>query len=217
MGRLARNKLFWAVGTASLALALYLAFGVFGVHTRFMDTEVNEEFKAGAAPATAEQRDDPPASTDTTSAASENRAETRESSRAEQPQAEQPASAAAREEARAEPSDPVRVSAGRFHDVEYSGTGDAIVYRLEDGSHVLRLENLNVENGPDLHVYAVADPDAFDAGTVLEAGFVDAGPLKGNQGNQTYPLPDGFDPEVHRAVTVWCVPFRANFVTAPLR
>ena len=65
-------------------------------------------------------------------------------------------------------------------------------------------------------MYAVAADDAFDADTVINAGFVDLGPLKGNQGDQTYELPPDFDPEVHRAVSIWCRQFSANFVTAPL-
>ncbi len=110
-----------------------------------------------------------------------------------------------------------RVSSGEFHAVAHSGTGDAYVYRLADGSHALRLENLDIFNGPALYVYAVAADDANDSDTVLEAGFLDLGPLKGNQGNQTYELPAGFDPAKYRAVSIWCERFAVNFATAPLR
>ena len=117
-----------------------------------------------------------------------------------------------------EPSgDPVPVSSGEFHAVAHPGTGDAIVYRLEDGSHVLRLENLDIFNGPDLYVYAVAARDANDSPTVTEAGFLNLGRLKGNQGNQTYELPAAFDPEKHRSISIWCRRFSVNFATAPLR
>jgi hypothetical protein len=112
---------------------------------------------------------------------------------------------------------PVRVSSGEFHAVVHPGTGDAHVYRLEDGSHALRLENLDIFNGPALYVYAVAADDANDSDTVLKAGFLDLGPLKGNQGNQTYQLPVGFDPAKYRAISVWCERFSVNFATAPLR
>jgi hypothetical protein len=114
-------------------------------------------------------------------------------------------------------SAPVRVSSGEFHAVAHPGTGDAYVYRLEDGSHALRLENLDIFNGPALYLYAVAADDANDSDTVLEAGFLDLGPLKGNQGNQTYELPAGFDPAKYRAISVWCERFAVNFATAPLR
>jgi hypothetical protein len=119
--------------------------------------------------------------------------------------------------AQAAPRDPVVVSSGRFHPVSHPGTGDAIVYRLEDGSHVLRLENLDIFNGPALYVYAVAAKDANDNETVLDASILNLGQLKGNRGNQTYELPAEFDPQKYRAISVWCRRFSVNFATAPLR
>jgi Electron transfer DM13 len=106
---------------------------------------------------------------------------------------------------------------GEFHPVAHPGKGDAIVYRSEDGSHVLRLENLDIFNGPTLYVYAVGAQDAKDSETVEEAGFLSLGPFKGNQGNQTYGLPARFDPEKHRSISIWCKRFSVNFATAPLR
>ena len=111
----------------------------------------------------------------------------------------------------------VAISSGEFHPVAHPGKGDAIVYRSEDGSHVLRLENLDIFNGPALYVYAVGAQDAKDSETVEEAGFLSLGPLKGNQGNQTYGLPARFDPEKHRSISIWCKRFSVNFATAPLR
>lgn len=121
------------------------------------------------------------------------------------------------QDAESAPRHPIVVSFGKFHPVAHPGTGDAIVYRLEDGSHVLRLENLDIFNGPALYVYAVAAEDANDNETVLNASFLNLGPLKGNKGNQTYELPATFDPEKYRASSVWCRRFSVNFATAPLR
>jgi hypothetical protein len=117
----------------------------------------------------------------------------------------------------APPAAQTKVAAGSFHAVTHTGTGDAIVYRDAAGGHVLRLENLDVDNGPALWVYAVAAADASDAATVKQAGFLEVAPLKGNKGNQTYELPPGYDPAKHRAITIWCRRFGVNFVTAPLR
>ena len=114
-------------------------------------------------------------------------------------------------------SNPVVISSGEFHPVAHPAKGDAIVYRLGDGSHILRLENLDIFNGPALYVYAVGSQDAKDSETVEEAGFLNLGPLKGNQGNQTYELPAQFDPEKHRSISIWCKRFSVNFATAPLR
>jgi hypothetical protein len=114
-------------------------------------------------------------------------------------------------------SKPVVISSGEFHPVAHPGKGDAIVYRLEDGSHVLRLENLNIFNGPDLYVYAVAAKDAKDDETVEEANVLNLGSLKGNRGNQTYELPAAFNPEKYRSISIWCKRFSVNFATTPLR
>ena len=212
IGRLAKSKLFWLVSAGVIAIVLYLAFAVFGIQAAFVDREVNESFspQAGTTDAaetsteeTTGNSNDAPAETTTAEATTTEAGES----------AGAPTSEAAES---TEPAEPVEVLAGTFHDAEYEGTGEAGVYRLEDGSHVLRLENLNVDNGPDLFVYAVAASDAFDSSTVEEAGFVSAGPLKGNQGNQTYSLPASFDPEVHGAITIWCQRFSGNFTTAPL-
>jgi hypothetical protein len=113
--------------------------------------------------------------------------------------------------------DAVVISSGEFHPVAHPGKGDAIVYRLKDGSRVLRLENLDIFNGPALYVYAVGAQDANDNETVEEAGFLNLGPLKGNQGNQTYELPTRFDPEKYRSISIWCKRFSVNFATAPLQ
>jgi hypothetical protein len=115
------------------------------------------------------------------------------------------------------PGDRTAVSSGEFHAVAHPGTGEATVYRLGDGSHVLRLENLDIFNGPALYVYAVGAQDANDSETVLQADSLNLGPLKGNRGNQTYELPTGFDPEKYRSISIWCKRFSVNFATAPLR
>jgi hypothetical protein len=105
----------------------------------------------------------------------------------------------------------VAVSRGEFH----PGAGRATVYRLEDGSYALRLEDLDIFNGPDLYVYAAGD--ATDDEAVQENGFFNVGWLNGKRGDQTYALPKTFDPEAHRAISVWCRRFSVNFATAPLR
>jgi len=110
------------------------------------------------------------------------------------------------------------VATGLFHDVLHKGqSGEARIYRTDSGGHLLRLENLSVDNGPNLHVYVLAAEDATDNQTVQNSRRLELGALKGNKGGQTYPLPAEFDPSRHRAVTVWCRRFGVNFATAPLK
>jgi Electron transfer DM13 len=105
---------------------------------------------------------------------------------------------------------------GDFYDVIHSGTGRALVYQLPDGSVILRFEDFEVLNGPDLHVYLVPiDPVPSSVGTDIP-GYRDLGPLKGNVGSQNYDLPADVDLADFRSVVIWCQPFRVPFAAAPL-
>ena len=108
------------------------------------------------------------------------------------------------------------LESGSFHSILHPTQGTATVYRVGDGSRVLRFTNFSTSNGPDVHVYMVAADDANDAATVLRAGFIDLGPIKGNVGDQNYTLGSDVDLSKYRAVSVWCKRFSVNFGTAPL-
>ncbi|MGH9230204.1 MAG: DM13 domain-containing protein [Acidimicrobiales bacterium] len=118
------------------------------------------------------------------------------------------------EEPAAEPAVPVLLGAGQFVGLAgHSGTGDAGIFLNPDGSYVLRFENLDIENGPDLEVYLVPGADR----TSLDPGAIHLGHLKGNVGSQTYDLPPGTDlvPGPYTAL-VWCEAFTVEFVGATL-
>jgi hypothetical protein len=105
---------------------------------------------------------------------------------------------------------------GAFYDIAHEGMGTATIYRLADGTRVLRFENFEVLNGPELHVYlAPQDPVADTVGVELE-GAIDLGQLKGNIGDQNYTLPDDLDLSQFSSVVIWCVPFRVPFNAAGL-
>lgn len=108
------------------------------------------------------------------------------------------------------------IATGMFHGVAHDTSGNATIYRLGDGSHILRFSNFKTSNGPDVHVYLVAAQDAKDSDTVKSAGFIDLGSIKGNIGDQNYTLPANIDLAKFRAATVWCKRFSVNFGTAPL-
>ncbi|MGQ0794981.1 MAG: DM13 domain-containing protein [Nitrosopumilaceae archaeon] len=91
-----------------------------------------------------------------------------------------------------------------IHDAQ----GQARVISLEDGSDVLRLENFESTNGPDLYVYLSTDDKATD--------YVNLGRLKANNGNQNYNIPDGTDLSRYDSVLIWCKQFSVLFGTAKL-
>jgi hypothetical protein len=105
---------------------------------------------------------------------------------------------------------------GSFYDIIHVGGGQALVYQLADGSRVLRLQDFEVDNGPDLHVYLVPiDPVPSSVGTEIP-GSVDLGKLKGNIGDQNYEIPADLDLSQFQSVVIWCQPFRVPFTAAPL-
>jgi len=106
------------------------------------------------------------------------------------------------------------ISSGQLEDEDifHKGSGKATIYELDDGTSVLRFEDLSVTNGPDLHVYLLEDPEGRD----IDAGYIDLGSLKGNRGNQNYPVPEDTDPTKYLGVMIYCEPFHVIFSTAKL-
>ena len=90
--------------------------------------------------------------------------------------------------------------------------GDAGIFRNPDGSQLLRFENFDIENGPDLEVYLVPGADQVS----LPEGSIHLGPLKGNIGDQNYEIAPDVDLAVYDTVVVWCVRFSTAFTAADL-
>src|SRR5439155_11406820 len=57
------------------------------------------------------------------------------------------------------PAAPTALATGRFHTNAHETKGTATVYRIADGRRILRLEQFETSNGPDVHVYLVAAAD----------------------------------------------------------
>jgi len=117
------------------------------------------------------------------------------------------------------PPSGVRLKAGEFHDADsfHRGSGRAAIYRGPDGSHLLRLEDFRVTNGPDLHVLLTPHPASKSRDDLTAAGYVDLGKLKGNIGNQNYPIPENVDVAAQGSVVIYCLPFHVIFSVAPLQ
>ena len=90
----------------------------------------------------------------------------------------------------------------------HNAEGMAKVIPLQDGSNILRLEDLRVTNGPDLYVYLATDKSASD--------FVNVGKLKANNGNQNYDIPTETDLTKYDTILIWCRPFSVLFGSAEL-
>lgn len=92
----------------------------------------------------------------------------------------------------------------RAHDVE----GSALIIDRGD-TRILRFENFETINGPDLHIYLATDTSAAD--------FVDLGAIRATKGNANYVIPTNVDIKKYGTLLVWCVPFHVLFSSAELR
>ena len=157
----------------------------------FLDTEVNEEFPLSAS---AEIPDDM----------------TAEEVEAEMEKAAEADDVTVTDDMPQE-TGPTTLSAGEFAGADdfHQGSGTATIYELEDGSRVLRLEDFEVTNGPDLHVFLTPGDGNMDR-------YVDLGSLKGNIGDQNYEIPAEVDVNELDAVIIYCVPFSVLFASASL-
>ena len=129
------------------------------------------------------------------------------------------ATAPDRPAAEAMPADaPVVVATGEFIDADaiHKGSGRAILYALPDGRHVLRFEDFRTTNGPALVVYLARHPSPASAADVTDQGYLSLGELKGNVGNQNYPIPADVDVADYRSVVIWCELFDVLFSPAAL-
>ncbi|MCL8011367.1 DM13 domain-containing protein [Streptomyces sp. AS02] len=109
---------------------------------------------------------------------------------------------------------PQTLAHGELISHEHATSGTVKLVRLTDGSHIVRLENLDTSNGPDLRVWLTDAPvKAGQAGWhVFDDGkYVSLGKLKGNKGSQNYAVPDDVDPSRYSSVSIWCDRFDVSF------
>ena len=114
---------------------------------------------------------------------------------------------------------PVTLATGRFVSQEHRTAGNVRLIRLPDGSVVVRLEELTTSDGPALHVWLTDQPVRVgsDGWHLFDDGrYIDLGDLKGNRGDQNYPVPSGTDLAGLTSVTVWCARFHVSFGAAAL-
>ena len=109
---------------------------------------------------------------------------------------------------------PAASRSGNFRSLNHKGSGRALLVKTATG-HVVRFENLNVENGPDLYVY-LSPADSTSQASAFGVKPLILGKLKANRGNQNYAVPAGTDLTKYKSVAVWCKRFSSGFAVAPL-
>ena len=190
------------------SIALVVAMAAFQPWRLFIDVTVDEDLPTVASV----QQSEPDASDDETGQG-ENTAESEPTAASEV--SPSPA-AGANEDPR-----PKRtiIAEGAFISHEHPTAGTARIITLEDGSRVLRLVGLDTDNGPDLKVWLAAAPviEGRDGWFVFDDDdYLSLGALKGNKGNQNYPIPADADISDLTSVTIWCERFSVSFGAAEL-
>lgn len=234
-GRRIPSVVRWLAVPVVLAIA---AFGWWTISPLFLSSQVDEAFPTSApAAATAAPAAAAPTAAPTTApaavVATEAPAPTEVPAAVVATEASAPTAAAAATEApaptaapapteapapTAAPAEPVALSRGSFTFLDnlHWAEGAATIYRLADGSHVLRLEPFTAQNGPDLFVGISGHPMPRTNDETYGAGYVELARLKANQGNQNYPIPADVDLSAFKSVVIYCKAFSVVFSTAEL-
>jgi hypothetical protein len=105
---------------------------------------------------------------------------------------------------------PVVVATGRLEGIDHRASGTVRLYRRADGSHVVGLEQIDVQPGPDYDVYVVPGTDREDHGDGTRLDD-----LRGNKGTQYYDVTGGADLDDGAwTVLIWCQTFAVPVANA---
>ena len=123
------------------------------------------------------------------------------------------------EEAMQDTTPPVQLKTGEFRDADsfHHGSGRATIYLLPNGTRLLRFEQFQVTNGPDLRVLLSQHPTPTSRGDLEARGYIELDWLKGNVGDQNYVIPEGTDVAAQQSVVIYCRPFHVVFSVAQLQ
>lgn len=114
---------------------------------------------------------------------------------------------------------PITLSSGELISHEHETSGTVKILELEDGSRVLRLEDLKTSDGPQLEVWITNAPviEGFDGWFVFDDDIYQSlGDLKATEGNQNYEIPAELKLEDFSSLSIWCSRFAVSFGAASL-
>ncbi len=95
-------------------------------------------------------------------------------------------------------------------DTFHTASGQVLLVRSPEGDVILRFQDFEVRNGPDLFIYLTPDPD----GDVHVDGAINLSEIKATSGSVNYDVPLDVDAESFRSAVVYCRAFSVVFATA---
>lgn len=108
------------------------------------------------------------------------------------------------------------VAWGTFYDIDQTGRGEVIIYRLPDDSYALRLDEFFVTPNIDLEIRLSPQEEPktteeFDLGA---SEYVET--LQPTTGSMNFPIPEDVDPTKYESVVIWCPPVQNAYAAATL-
>ncbi|MEX2658660.1 MAG: DM13 domain-containing protein, partial [Acidimicrobiales bacterium] len=109
------------------------------------------------------------------------------------------------------------VATGDFYRMDQTGKGSITVYRLEDGSHALRLDDFYVSPNVDLEITLSPLEAPRTTPEFMAAPWVRAAPLDITAGSLNFMLPREVDPTKYKSVVIWCPLIDSAYAAATLK
>lgn len=91
-----------------------------------------------------------------------------------------------------------------FYGVDRKGEGTATLYKMPDGSQLIRLDNFSVTLNKDLEIRMSPVPTPKTTDEIARAPFSPVAPLKATVGSMNYPVPPNVDLTKYRSIVIWC-------------
>ena len=111
---------------------------------------------------------------------------------------------------------PKLIKEGEFERIDYNIDGSFKIYQLEDLSYVLRVNDLEVLNGPDLHFVLTNEwGDSLEDYVKISGPDID-GEKFANKGSYNVEIPQGVDVENFDNLIIHCVQYNHAFAGARL-
>ncbi len=119
-----------------------------------------------------------------------------------------------------EMNSPVTIGSGTFQRIDAirRAQGAVNIYQTSDNLKLMRFEDFNMPDGPDLTVYfsAAQEPTTFADMTVGELDPLEIELLKTNTGEQNYDLPTSLDVQQYHSVVIYSPSLDLIYTYAPL-
>lgn len=130
-----------------------------------------------------------------------------------------PAAAMMGDAAMPEASTEAIVATGSFDrkDAVHYASGQALLVRQADGTTILRLQDLDAANGPDLYVYLSEHPNPANSEQLHAGQDHNLGGLRATTGSFNYMVDPSVDLSKVKSVVIYCRAFSVIFSVAALQ